>query len=128
MALKREIPQGGLVKTTQSTAKSLGPAQKVQLIRRGNECFNQGQYELAERIFLTCDYSDGLIRLGDFYFKKNEFQDAIRLYMKSKDQGRIEKLTNRMALVLRQWLLEDQALQTEDSNSGSEPTQGNAHD
>jgi len=128
MALKREIPQGGLVKTTQSTAKSLDPAQKVQLIRRGNECFNQGQYELAERIFLTCDYSDGLIRLGDFYFKKNEFQDAIRLYMKSKDQGRIEKLTNRMALVLRQWLLEDQALQTEDSNSGSEPTQGNAHD
>lgn len=61
----------GLIKTTN---------ERVVLIRKGNEILNSGDFKTAERIFLTVKYDDGLIRIGDHYYKEGNILDALRLY------------------------------------------------
>lgn len=101
--------QTEFIKTTGKSSSELNPADRAQLIRKGNESYNQGKFDLAERIFITCKYSDGLARIGDIHFKRQDYPKAMQLYVLSRDAGRIERLSKRMALVVRQWLLEDQA-------------------
>ncbi|HEB30421.1 MAG TPA: hypothetical protein ENI15_06055 [Spirochaetes bacterium] len=77
------------------------------LIRKGNELLNDGDIEKAEKIFVTTAYKDGLIRIGDYYYfdQKNVFK-ALNLYLEAKYEKRIRELTERMALVLKNWLNE----------------------
>lgn len=88
--------------------KVLTPKERIFLIRKGNELFNSGNVEKAERIFLTTAYKDGLIRLGDYYyFEKRNIFKALNLYLEAKYEKRIRELTERIALVLKKWLNED---------------------
>jgi len=100
----------GFIKTsTQTPAKPqpvLPAQQKVQLIRRGNELFNAGKLDLAEKIFVTLGYSDGIIRVGDSYVEKGDFVRAVKLYKLAPDPGRVEKICKRMAGVIRQLMIE----------------------
>ena len=88
--------------------KVLTPKERIILIRKGNELLNNGDIEKAERIFITTAYKDGLIRIGDYYYfdKKNVFK-ALNLYLEAKYDKRIRELTERMALVLKKWMNED---------------------
>ena len=88
--------------------KVLTPKERILLIRKGNELLNNGDIEKAERIFITTAYKDGLIRIGDYYYfdKKNVFK-ALNLYLEAKYDKRIRELTERMALVLKKWMNED---------------------
>jgi len=88
--------------------KVLTPKERILLIRKGNELLNDGDIEKAEKIFIATAYKDGLIRIGDYYYfdKKNVFK-ALNLYLEAKYEKRIKELTERMALVLKQWLNED---------------------
>lgn len=88
--------------------KVLTPKERIILIRKGNELLNNGDIEKAERIFVTTAYKDGLIRIGDYYYfdKKNVFK-ALNLYLEAKYEKRIRELTERMALVLKKWMNED---------------------
>ena len=88
--------------------KVLTPKERILLIRKGNELLNDGDIEKAEKIFVTTAYKDGLIRIGDYYYfdKKNVFK-ALNLYFEAKYEKRIRELTERMALVLKKWLNED---------------------
>jgi hypothetical protein len=88
--------------------KVLTPKERILLIRKGNELLNDGDIEKAEKIFVATAYKDGLIRIGDYYYfdKKNVFK-ALNLYLEAKYEKRIHELTERMALVLKQWLNED---------------------
>jgi hypothetical protein len=102
------VIKNGFIRTgapVESPKPPLGE-QKALLLRKGNELFNQGKYELAERIFVTLKYSDGIIRIGDVLLKQGQYLRAVRLYQKAPAPDRVEKLSQRMALVLRQWLLE----------------------
>ncbi len=83
--------------------------QRTTLIRKGNELFNNGHYETAKRIFITVRYTDGLIRLGDLYYKQNKPLAAFQMYRLAPDSGKTARMIERMALVLRTWLLEDEA-------------------
>ena len=88
--------------------KVLTPKERILLIRKGNELLNDGDIDNAEKIFIATAYKDGLIRIGDYYYfdKKNVFK-ALNLYLEAKYEKRIKELTERMALVLKQWLNED---------------------
>ena len=88
--------------------KVLTPKERILLIRKGNELLNDGKIELAEKIFITTAYKDGLIRIGDYYYfdQKNVFK-ALNLYLEAKYEKRIKELTERMALILKKWLNED---------------------
>ena len=88
--------------------KVLTPKERIILIRKGNELLNDGKIDMAEKIFITTAYKDGLIRIGDYYLfdQKNVFK-ALNLYLEAKYEKRIKELTERMALILKKWLNED---------------------
>ncbi len=114
MSTQRQISNNnaGFVKTgvtTPADRPQLSSEQKTTLIRKGNELFNEGQVDTAKRIFITVGYTDGLIRLGDHYYTQNRPLEAFKMYRLAPDNGRSERMIERMALVLRTWLLEDQA-------------------
>lgn len=51
---------------------ALTEEQKTQLLRKGNQLFNEGRFFEAGKIFTTIGYKDGLIRLGDYFFFDKE--------------------------------------------------------
>lgn len=91
----------GFIRTGTGTHQKISSEQKVQLLRKGNELFNAGQVVLAEKIFITLAYTDGLTRLGDYYYKKSDYKKAAELYLKAPDPKRLAKVCSRMAQVVR---------------------------
>ena len=107
--LLRLIPDEGFIKITRDgEGKALSRQQKSALIRKGNELYNQGKYELAKRIFITTGYSDGLLRLGDFYYKKQQILEAFRMYCLAPSKSKVEYMIESMAYVVKNWLSEEQ--------------------
>ncbi len=94
----------GFIKVTDQPVSSLNDQQKVALNRKANALFNEGKIELAERIFVTTGYSDGLTRVGDAYAKKNEYMKALKLYLlahnKRKSLPLIEKMAEMVSVML----------------------------
>ena len=62
----------------------ISASERVKLIQKGNALFNNGQYPLAEKIFLTINYQDGLIRLGEYYFNHGNYFRAGELFRQAK--------------------------------------------
>lgn len=102
--LLKKIPENGFIRLTKETAASVSSKDRVQLMRKANEFFNQGNIEMAGRIFVHIGYGDGMIRLGDYYHEKNEFVDAMMMYHLAGDQGRVDELAERVARALRKWI------------------------
>jgi len=100
------IPKEGFIKVSSPKATSLSGKQKTALIRKGNELFNAGDYEGAKRIFLTTGYTDGIIRMGDHYFKAKEPLEALRMYWMAPAPDKKEMVLENMARVLHRWLRE----------------------
>ena len=94
------------LKVSREKQPSLTPPQRVALIRKGNELYNNGRIEDAKRIFLTVGYTDGIIRLGDFYYKKGQPLEAFRMYWLAPDSKKTEMLAEKMAGIIRKWLRE----------------------
>lgn len=84
------------------------PKDRVALVRKGNELFNQQRYDAARRVFLTVKYSDGLIRLGDHYMKEGQSLEAFRMFWIAGERGRVEQMAEQMAMVVRKWLHDDE--------------------
>jgi len=103
-ALKR-LPRSDFLRLTEP-AVALAGDKRSALIRKGNALFNQGKVDMARRIFLTTKYTDGLIRLGNFYMKQRRPLEALRMYWLAPHARRREVLVEKMALVLRRWLKE----------------------
>ncbi len=58
--------------------------ERVGLIHKGNEILNLGKVEVAERIFRTARYQDGLIRVAEVYYGKKEYLRAADLFRYAK--------------------------------------------
>jgi hypothetical protein len=97
----------GFIRTGTLAPAQISKEQKVQLLRRGNELFNQGKFDLAERIFVTLHYSDGLTRLGDLFYKQGNFQKAAIMYQKAPSPQKFQAVCKQMAEVVRIWLSEN---------------------
>jgi hypothetical protein len=101
----QKLPHSDFLRLTES-ATALPGDKKSALIRKGNELFNQGRIEMARRIFLTTKYTDGLIRIGNYYMKQRKPLEAFRMYWLAPHARRREAMVEKMALVLRRWLRE----------------------
>jgi hypothetical protein len=104
--LLKKVPKEGFLKITQSQAAELPKEQRVALIRKGNELFNQKKYEMAKRIFLTTGYSDGLIRLGNFYLDQNMPLEAFRMYWLAPDHKKVQAMLEKTVAIIKKWLKE----------------------
>lgn len=77
------------------------------MIRKGNQFFTEGNYQAAENIFITVDYKDGLVRLGDYYLDKGDIYNAAKMYFMSENPSRIEAFSTKAARVIQKWLHAD---------------------
>ena len=100
------MPKQGFLKIVAPERPAVDPVRKAALIRKGNQLFNDGEVDTAKKIFLTLGYSDGITRVGDYHYKKNDYWEAYRLYSLAPAPDRIEAMAQRMAGVLREWLQE----------------------
>jgi hypothetical protein len=74
---------------------------KAELNRKGNQLMNAGKVEDARRIFVTTGYSDGLIRVGDYYRKAGRSVDALRMYWAGHDKKKADTIIVEIALLLK---------------------------
>jgi hypothetical protein len=96
-----------LKKTRAGQAADLTEAQRVALIRKGNEVFNRGDVALAEKIYRTTRYTAGLARIGDWYVRQNRPLEALAAYREGRCRGKADVLVERMARVVSGWLKEE---------------------
>ncbi len=101
-----EIPKEGFIKIVAPAPTKVDPARKAALIRKGTQLFNEGEIETARKIFLTLGYTDGIIRVGDHFYKKCDYFEAYKLYALAPAPERQQELIGRMAGVVREWLSE----------------------
>ncbi len=103
----KNIPQEGFLKLTKDDPIAITSEQKAALIRKGNDFFNSGEFEKAKRVFITTGYSDGLIRIGDWYYEKKDHLEALRMYWLAPAPDKIEKCTIEVANALKKWIKDD---------------------
>ncbi len=100
------IPAGGFIKVATENKVKLSSQDRITLIRKGNELYNRGEVEKAKRIFLTTNYTDGLIRIGQYYEKKNRHIEALQMYWIAPAPDRRDVLIETMSSIVRKWLKE----------------------
>ncbi len=100
------MPREGFLKVVAPAKTVVDPARKAALIRKGNQILNEGDVETARKIFLTLGYSDGISRVGDYYYRKCDYFEAYRLYTLAPAPEKRAELIGRMAGVVREWLNE----------------------
>ena len=105
----KKLPPGGFLKISGESTAALSREKRAALIRKGNELFNRGEMALAQRIFVTTRYSDGLIRLGDHYAKGGRPLEALRAYWIAPAPEKAAVLVEKIAQVMKQWLAEGKA-------------------
>jgi len=81
--------------------------QKAALNRKGNMLYNSGDIEGARRIFLTTGYSDGLVRIGDYYFSKGKALDALRMYWIAPDHNKAEPIIVKLSTIIQNLIHEE---------------------
>ena len=92
------------VKVTNYEKKDLNSTDRVALNRKGNQFFNEGKIDVAKRIFITTGYSDGLTRVGDHYYKNNNFLDALKMYSIAPAPEKKDELIKKISNVVIRWL------------------------
>ena len=104
--MEKKLNQSGnsFIKTSEQPLSILTSEQKAKLNRRGNELYNENKIEAAERIFVTTGYSDGLIRVGDYYVKRNEKLKALKCYHLAHNKPKEDMILDELAAVIRLFL------------------------
>lgn len=98
------LPKEGFIKTVGEVNHDLSDQQRSVLIRKGNTLYNEGKIDTAKRIFITTGYTDGLIRLGDFYYKNKQLFEAFRMYKLAPYKKSTDRMIEKMAMILQSWL------------------------
>jgi hypothetical protein len=83
-------------------------AQKAALNRKGNILYNSGDIEGARRIFLTTGYSDGLVRIGDYYKSKGRSLDALRMYWIAPDKKKSASIIVELSILIKSLIHEEE--------------------
>jgi hypothetical protein len=98
--------QNGFMKTAAKPV--IDGAQKAALNRKGNILYNSGNIEGAKRIFLTTGYTDGLVRIGDYYISQGRDIDALRMYWIAPDHTKSEPIIERLSTIIQTLLHEEE--------------------
>jgi len=102
----QSMPSEGFLKVTRPPAPNVSAETKVQLIRKGNELFTRGEFEQAKKIFVATRYSDGMIRLGDWYAGQKDYLSAFQMFKLAPAPDRAEAMIQKLTAVLKNWLKE----------------------
>ncbi len=102
-----KLPPSGLLMGTRKKPEALSAQQRSVLIRKGNELFNKGDVALAQRVFVTARYADGLIRVGDWYVRQNRPLEALKAYWIAPRRDKAAVLIERMSCVISEWIREE---------------------
>jgi len=87
--------------------------ERITLIRKGNEYFNQGKIKEAIEVFVKTGYKDGLQRVGDYYYYDKKLPlIALKFYRMSGSQKKIDEIMERMVFALGKWLGKDKVKET----------------
>ena len=89
------------IKVTENALTHLNSKQKAVLNRRGNQLFNEGFINEAQRIFVTTGYSDGLTRVGDYYIAHDNTLEALRMYCLAKNKRKSEPIIDSLVRLIR---------------------------
>ena len=89
------------IKVTENALTPLSSEQKVVLNRRGNQLFNEGFINEAQRIFITTGYSDGLTRVGDYYIAHDNTLEALRMYCLAKNKRKSDPIIDSLVRLIR---------------------------
>ena len=100
----QRIPREGFLKLPRDSSSTLSGSQRTALIRKGNALYNAGYIEKAKRVFITARYGDGLGRVGDYYIDHDEPLEALRMYWMAPAPDRVEKMIEKIALVIQSWI------------------------
>ncbi len=85
-------------------------SEKVQLIRRGNELFNEGNVYQAMKIFVKSQYRDGILRAADIiYYEKKQPLIALKFYKMIKRQDRVDEILGRMVFAFSRFIKNDES-------------------
>jgi hypothetical protein len=87
---------------------SLDGAQKAALNRKGNLLYNSGNIEGARKIFLTTGYTDGLVRVGDYYKAKGKNLDALRMYWIAPDKTKAAPIIMELSILIKNFIHEEE--------------------
>jgi len=75
--------------------------ERAELIRKGNEFFNNGNVEEAIKIFVRTKYRDGITRIADYYFYDKKLPlIAVKFYRLAKRTDKINEIFERMMYAL----------------------------
>lgn len=85
---------------------------RAELIRQGNQAFNEGDMRKARDLFTKAAYKGGLVRMGDYYmFEKRLPLLAYGYYKKAGAKEKIQDLHRRMILAIGEWVGRDKLKQ-----------------
>ena len=101
-----KLDNGHFIKVTDSVT-SLSSEQKAVLNRRGNQLFNEGFINEAQRIFTTTGYSDGLTRVGDYYAAHQNTLEALRLYHLAQNRRNSEPIIDSLVQIVKKLIDND---------------------
>ena len=87
--------------------REISSKERAELIRKGNELFNKKEIEKAAKIFTAVDYKDGLIRVGDYYYKKGQMIFALKYYNMANYKKRIDEAVQNIISVFKLWVQQD---------------------
>ncbi|MBN2401791.1 MAG: hypothetical protein JXN64_05280 [Spirochaetes bacterium] len=100
--------------------------ERIALIRKGNEFFNNGDIDNALKIFVKTDYKDGLIRIGDYYYyEKRQPLTALGFYQKANVKKKVDEIFERMMYALNRLIVEDKNKDKKNEQSTEETIQVN---
>ena len=87
---------------------------RVELIRKGNELFNEGDIMQAAAIFVKTEYRDGITRVADYYFyDRRQPLVALKFYRMVNRQDKVAEIFERMVFALGKLLGKESALKVE---------------
>ena len=87
---------------------------RVELIRKGNELFNNGHIEKAAEVFIKTAYRDGLTRVADYYFYDKHLPlVALKYYRMVKQDDKVQEIHERMIFALGKLLGKEEANKVE---------------
>lgn len=88
--------------------------ERVELIRKGNMLFNNGEIEKATVIFIKTKYKDGLTRVADYYFyEKKRPLEALKYYKAVNRKDKVNEIYDRMFFALNKMLGKENPVRVE---------------